>query len=300
MIHGMLAVDKPEGLSSARVVARVKQVLGAGKVGHTGTLDPFATGLLLLGINQGTRISRFVLGGDKTYQATLSLGVETDTQDLTGKVVATAEPGLVEALDPEAVLRVVLGMEGPLKQTPPVYSALKHEGKPLYKLARQGRAVEKPARDVVVYGIRVDSIRLPRVDFVVRCSSGTYIRTLAHDMGRMLGCGGHLTALRRMETCGFTVDGALSLPELEAMSPRDIEARVIPMARVLGFMPALEAGATLAEAIRFGRPLAGDMVPGETKASGSPFLRVLDSGGNLLAVLEKTGGNYNYCCVFNE
>ncbi|MFH1155419.1 MAG: tRNA pseudouridine(55) synthase TruB [Pseudomonadota bacterium] len=298
----MLAVDKPEGLSSARVVARVKHGLGARKVGHTGTLDPFATGLLLLGINSGTRISRFILGGNKTYLARLHLGVETDTQDLTGEVVSRSEPGMVESLDTESIIRVARAMTGPQKQQPPVFSALKHEGQPLYRLARQGKPVEKPARDIEIFSIHVSAVSLPFVDFSVRCSAGTYIRTLARDMGRHLGCGGHLCSLRRVETCGFTVDDALTLSDLGGMSPGDIEARVIPMAQVLEPMPAYRADSELTRIIRFGQPIPDNVLAMEPLVSRVPHVRVLDSAGELLAVLEyvSPGDSYIYCCVFND
>jgi len=208
----ILLIDKPAGISSAKLVAIVKRRLNAKKVGHAGTLDPFATGLMICCINKGTKLAGTFLHGNKTYQATLRLGIETDTQDLTGQVISECEcPEISE----ERIISAFKSFEGETEQVPPVYSALKHNGVPLYKLARQGTPVEKPARTIHIYQLQIDEISLPEIRFTVSCSGGTYIRTLASDIGKILGCGAHLIALRRIECGGFFIDQAVTLEQLE-------------------------------------------------------------------------------------
>ena len=169
--------------------------------------------MLVCCINQATRLAGFLLHGNKKYVAELRLGQETDTQDSTGTVVASAEPGDYSR---QAIQAVVESFSGTIEQLPPVYSALKHNGVPLYKLARRGRPVQKPPRQVQIYDIGVQDIDLPYIRFEVSCSAGTYIRTLGADIGKQLGCGGHLSALKRVESSGFGLDQAIALPQLEA------------------------------------------------------------------------------------
>lgn len=199
MKNGILAIHKPEGLSSARVVARVKKALGAKKAGHTGTLDPFATGLLLCAINKGTRISGYFLGGRKKYEARVCLGVETDTYDLTGQTVFSAEEK-VSKIKTEDIEVAVASFAGIQDQVPPAFSALKHQGQPLYKLARQGKKILKPPRRIEIFNIRIKNIESPHIDLEIFCSAGTYIRSIAFDLGRKLGCGAHLSKLCRTQS----------------------------------------------------------------------------------------------------
>jgi len=303
-MDGIIAVDKPAGISSARVVARLKKRPGIKKIGHTGTLDPFATGVLLCGINKGTRLSRFLIGREKTYLAGVRLGVVTDTLDAEGKIIASVEDDLVKNLIPEQVVTAVAGFKGPQKQIPPVYAALKHNGVPLYRLARQGRPVEKPARDIEIYGIQVTSMALPRVEMEVHCSSGTYIRSLARDIGAHLGCGAHLASLCRTSCCGVSQDETLSLPRLEQMSDAHFNEQIIPMAQAVSDLPGISADEIMLGKLRFGRPL-GDLLPGPSfwrDAGQNRFLRLLDSDGCLVGVVEydETVQTYNYCCVFMD
>lgn len=300
MKHGILAVDKPSGISSAGVVARVKRALKAGKAGHTGTLDPFATGLMLLGINRGTRISRFLLGGAKTYVAELRLGQVTDTLDPTGSLEYEAEPEMVSTLDHQSVLEAAKAFTGRISQVPPAYSALKHQGTPLYKLARKGQKVVKPPRDVEIYRLDVTEVRLPFVVIHVRCSSGTYIRSLARDIGESLGCGAHLSKLRRTESCGFDVDTSLNFDDLAGMEKKDIESRIIPMNEALQHMPGVDAAGSLHDTLRYGRPVAIEAVGLDPMELNDGFVKILDSKGELAAILEynKSGHKYDYCCVF--
>ena len=243
-LNGIVVVDKPEGLSSAGVVARVKGIFGARKVGHTGTLDPFATGVLICCLNRATRLSRFFLKGDKAYEAELILGRVTDTQDATGVVI---EQHPVDRLTVDQIRETAERFVGAITQVPPVYSALKHQGTPLYKLARRGEAVEKPARPIRVHRLDILEVNLPAVRFSVSCSSGTYVRTLCADIGRELGCGGHLRRLRRTASCGFPIDVAVSLETLaECRDQGCLHETMIPMNASLPFMPAAFADAELA------------------------------------------------------
>ncbi len=297
MKHGILVIDKPAGISSAKVVARVKKILGVKKAGHAGTLDPFATGLLICGINKGTKLSRFLLGGEKKYTGIVHLGVETDTLDSTGAVVKTADPAFLSCLTDELILATVKSFAGTQKQQPPVYSALKHNGQPLYKLARQGRAVQKPPRDIEIFSIAINKIDIPFITIDVHCSSGTYIRSLAHDIGKKLGCGGHLSSLVRTYACGFSTKDAVSLSELEKTDNETAFRHVIPLAESLSFMPLVSVCDETIDKIRFGREIgAHDGINLHVDSA----VRIVDRNGKLAAVVEydKISGRYNYCCVF--
>ncbi|BBO85150.1 tRNA pseudouridine synthase B [Desulfosarcina ovata subsp. sediminis] len=297
-LSGLVVVDKPEGVTSAGVVARVKKIFGARKVGHTGTLDPFATGVLVCCLNRATRLSRFLLKGDKSYVAELLLGVETDTQDATGQVLCRRPLDHVTAQRVHAMARRFVGE---IEQVPPIYSALKHQGTPLYKLARKGVAVEKPARPVRIDRLEILSVDLPVVRFAVSCSAGTYVRTLCADMGRALGCGGHLSWLRRTTSCGFTLDDAMGLEALEARRVQGrLEETVIPMDAALPRMPAMAADAVLARKIGHGMKLAGTDFPVPPPVENGAF-KVVDPHGCLIAVLDATPpDSYNYCCVLSS
>ena len=300
MNNGIIAVDKPKGISSAGVVARIKRSLNLKKVGHTGTLDPFATGLMLCGINKGTKISRFLLGGPKKYTATLYLGVETDTLDCTGTVEKQADPSLLARISDQQVIDVVNTFIGIQMQAPPVYSALKHKGQPLYKLARAGKAVQKPSRQIEIFSISIENLDLPHLTINVHSSTGTYIRSLARDIGTALGCGAHLSDLRRTHSCGFSVDDALDLSCFESMDMTRARARVIPMAEALSFMPLFEADLDMKKKIDFGQNLNLEKRLSPPLDTASAFLRIVDPNGELAAVVEYDSslGQYNYCCVF--
>ena len=299
-LSGIVVVDKPAGLSSAQVVARVKKLFGARKAGHTGTLDPFATGILVCCINRATRLARFFLKGDKTYEAVLRLGAQTDTQDATG-VVTDRQP--VEGISTERVVRVASRFTGTISQVPPVYSALKHEGTPLYKLARRGQAVEKPARSVRIDRLEILDVRLPDVRFAVSCSAGTYIRTLCADMGAAMGCGGHLKTLCRTASCGFGLADALGLDRLKEWEEAgSLKKAVIGMRDALHFSPEVVAEKPLVQSIRNGVKLPLGAFPDRPTTSPEGFIKVVDRSGRLLAVLEASPGSdsYIYCCVFSE
>ncbi|MBO9353622.1 tRNA pseudouridine(55) synthase TruB [Bordetella petrii] len=215
-LDGVLLLDKPVGLSSNHALQRARRSMDAAKAGHTGTLDPFATGLLVCCMGRATKISGAMLDADKAYRATLQFGEETDSGDLTGHVVARADQGYSVT---EAALREALSrFQGTIEQVPPMYSALKRDGKPLYEYARQGIELERPPRQVTLYRIDLLSLQGTRAEIDVACSKGTYIRTLAQDIGRALGCYAHLAALRRTHVGPFSLDRAVTLEALQAMT----------------------------------------------------------------------------------
>jgi len=220
---GILIINKPGGLTSHDVVGRVRRALQVRQVGHAGTLDPIATGVLVICIGQATRISEYLLGHDKAYRATIRLGVETDTYDADGQVTETREVDVDEA----TIRTVLVGFVGDIQQMPPMYSALKHEGKKLYELARDGIEVERPARPVTIHSIDLIEFRSPDLVIDVRCSAGTYIRSLAHDLGAQLNTGAHLIALQRTAAGPFSLADAIGLSEFETAVRED--ARHMPI-----------------------------------------------------------------------
>jgi tRNA pseudouridine55 synthase len=211
-IDGVLLVDKASGMTSHDVVAIARRTLNTKKIGHCGTLDPLATGLLILTVGRGTKIQDLLMAEDKEYVGTLKLGEITDSQDADGQVVE-ARP--VPELPREQVEAAFAKFKGDFYQMPPMVSAIKKEGVPLYKLARQGKTVEREPRLVHVYAHEIQAVRLPEIDFRVLCSKGFYVRTYAHDIGEELGCGAHLKSLRRTRSGKFSVDGAVTTAELK-------------------------------------------------------------------------------------
>jgi tRNA pseudouridine55 synthase len=226
---GVLLVDKAAGMTSHDVVAIVRRRLQMKKVGHCGTLDPIATGLLLLTLGRGTKIQDLLMSEDKEYSGTMILGVTTDTQDSAG---TTLEERPVPELDEPAIRAAFEKYAGDFYQMPPMVSAIKQGGVPLYKLARQGKTVEREPRLVHVYRYSIDRIALPEIDFTVLCSKGFYVRTYAHDIGETLGCGAHLKNLRRTKSGRFKVDGAITVEELKGGEPVDILSRILTLPEV--------------------------------------------------------------------
>jgi tRNA pseudouridine55 synthase len=296
---GVIVVDKPVGMTSARVVAVVKRLFKARKVGHTGTLDPAASGILICCVNRATRLAAFFLKGRKTYEATLRLGVTTDTQDAAGNITGEKDPSAIRRQD---VVASLMRFKGRIEQKPPVFSALKHRGVPLYKLARAGKAVEKPARQIQIHALDLLEVNVPEVRFRVTCSAGTYIRTLCHDLGEALGCGGHLAALRRTESGGFTLADACTLEEIQAAADAgNLSERLIGMADALRTLPALAADGNVAEKVRFGRQLALTDLGPDSAELGPTLFKIVDAENRLLAVATREGenGGIDYCCVFS-
>ena len=236
-IDGLLIVDKPTGWTSHDVVARMRRLTGVRRIGHAGTLDPLATGVLPLGIGRGTRVLEYVSDARKTYLATVRLGITTDTYDADGVVLETRDYARVT---PAQVRTALAGFVGEIEQRPPAFSAIKQGGVPLHRLARAGRTVEAPPRRVTVSAIEDVAVEPPLVHFSVRCSKGTYIRSLAHDLGARLACGAHLAALRRTETGGFTLDQAVTLERWEAtLADGSWPVHVLPLDAPLLHSPAV-------------------------------------------------------------
>ncbi len=250
-MDGVLLLDKPVGLSSNQALQQVKRLYMAAKAGHTGSLDPFATGLLPICLGEATKFSHFLLDADKTYQATLRLGATTTTGDTEGDIVTTAEVSVTREIM-ETVLRRFMGE---ISQIPPMYSALKHQGKALYEYARAGVEIERPPRAVTIHSIALDELADTSAVITVSCSKGTYIRTLAEDIGKALGCGAYLTQLRRLETGGFDLGQAVTLEQLESMTLEQRDARLLPADDLLQQFPAVMLDADSAYYLCRGQPV---------------------------------------------
>jgi len=293
---GILLIDKCMGETSHGVVKKTRFAFGGAnraKVGHAGTLDPFATGLLILLVGQGTKLSQFIMPGQKVYSATLQLGVETDTLDLTGKVVATAD---VPAMTLEHVQETAKAFVGTLHQVPPAYSAVRYQGRRAYELARKGQAVELKAREVTVHSLRVLSVALPEITVHIRCSSGTYVRSLASDLGEALGTVAHLRSLRRIKSGPFDVREALSSAEIGRIQGPSLLERVIPMREAIPQLGEISVSEHTAEKVREGcQPDWEELMLGwDEKADFSPDFQngwiKLVSGGKLVAILQVAPG----------
>jgi tRNA pseudouridine55 synthase len=295
---GILVVDKPAGLSSASVVGRIKRSLRISKIGHAGTLDPFATGVLVCCLNKATRLVAFLISGNKTYEALLHLGVKTDTQDVTGKVTKKEENDLF--FSKEDIMETFDRFKGPITQQPPIYSALKHKGIPLYKLARAGTPVQKPARAIEIMSMNITDVQMPFIQFEVTCSAGTYIRTLCEDIGDVLGCGGHLSALRRTQCAGFSIDRAITLEELESLVNADLwQNQLTNMKEALKDVPTCFADRELINKIKNGRILSPKDIYPEEVHETKGLIAVVDESNTLIALLnhEENSTSYPYYCV---
>lgn len=227
---GVLLVDKPPRLTSHDVVDRIRRQFGFKKVGHCGTLDPAATGLLIIVLERATKLQNQLMTDDKTYVGTMRLGIATDSHDADGAVLAEKP---VPALTAGDIEQVLAKFRGDLQQVPPMVSAVKHKGQPLYKLARKGQTVEREARTVHIYELRVISMNLPLIEFSCTCTKGTYVRTLCHDIGETLGCGAHLAGLRRTRSGRFDVQNAHTLDNLLNLSRVGLQPLVIPILKLV-------------------------------------------------------------------
>ncbi|MCY1167407.1 MAG: tRNA pseudouridine(55) synthase TruB [Pseudomonadota bacterium] len=259
-VHGVLLLDKPLGLSSNQALQKAKWLLRADKAGHTGTLDPLATGVLPLCFGAATKFSQLQLDADKTYEAVLLLGQKTSTGDAEGDVIETRP---IPAITPELLDEMTRRFTGPLAQIPPMYSALKKDGKALYEYARKGEEVEREARHIMIFKLNMAPAQDPRaqaaIKIVVSCSKGTYIRTLGEDIGEAIGCGAHLGSLRRLETGGFVAGQCVSLAALEAMTEPEREACLLPPQSLVAAYPSVtldadNAGRFLSGLRRRGEP----------------------------------------------
>lgn len=232
-ISGVLLLDKAYGISSNTALQKVKRLFQAEKAGHTGNLDPIATGLLPLCFGEATKFSQYLLDADKKYQAVIKLGARTTTGDIEGEIISSQPVTATLA----QVQKVLQGMVGPMQQIPPMYSALKHEGKALYTYARAGIEIERKAREITIYQLMLDAFLGDELSVTVSCSKGTYIRVLAEDIGAALGCGAHLKALRRVATGGFDIGQALTFSQLEQMNAIQRDAALLSADCLLARMP---------------------------------------------------------------
>jgi tRNA pseudouridine55 synthase len=248
-MNGAIVIDKPPGRTSRDVVEEVKRVLQVTKAGHTGTLDPLATGVLPVCINEATKLVQFLALDTKDYRATLRLGVRTDTLDTEGRIISSEEPRVAR----DQVEHVLLGLVGKREQVPPRYSAVKFQGRPLYEWTRRGIDVEQLPRAVEIYRIGIEEVRLPEVVFTISCSKGTYIRSLCAEAGEALGCGGCMSALRRIRSGSFGEEMALAAAGMAEERKRELfRTKLIPMAELLPALSVIDVDRPLAERLRNG------------------------------------------------
>jgi tRNA pseudouridine55 synthase len=276
--HGVLVVDKPAGPTSHDIVDRVRRALGERRVGHTGTLDPFATGVLVVCVGKATRLARFLAEGLKVYRATVRLGFATATDDLLGAPLSTPRPVQIGR---DAVVAAARALTGDLDQVPPAYSAKKVQGRKLYELAREGEVAARPPARVHVSAFDILEVRAEEVDVEVRCSPGTYVRALARDLGESLVVGGHLIALRRLMSGGFVPEDGVHGDLLEAGSAEYLK----PLARLLPQLPAVRLSAAGFDAVTHGRSVTrAEMIEDLPEGPLSERYRLLDGGGDLVGL----------------
>lgn len=283
-LDGILVLDKPAGLSSNRALQMVKRLYGAAKAGHTGSLDPLATGVLPLCFGEATKFSQFLLDADKAYESTFVLGIATDTGDAEGEVRASRDASAIVEADVAAALEA---FRGEIEQVPSMYSALKHQGQPLYKLARRGLEVERKARRVVIKQLELRAFRggaRPEVDIYLECSKGTYVRSIAEDLGEMLACGAHVARLRRTRAGAFTLADSVGMATLEALKANDrlaeMDALLLPADTAVDDLPLVRLSASGGFYIRQGQPV---LVP---NAPCDGMVRVALETGEFLGVGE--------------
>ncbi|MAA49867.1 MAG: tRNA pseudouridine(55) synthase TruB [Gammaproteobacteria bacterium] len=252
-VNGILVVDKPAGISSNDVVQQAKRLFGAQKVGHTGSLDPLATGVLPLCFGEATKFSQYLLDADKKYWAQVRLGITTETGDADGEVIAQADASSVTPAQAVAALETFVGE---IEQIPSMYSALKHQGQPLYKLARKGIEVERAPRQVSIYSAELLQFSEASIELRVHCSKGTYIRSLAEDLGAALGCGAHVSALRRLAAGPYEEGQATTLAELcETNDMQEMDALLLPVSSAVDSWPAVRLHEDTAHYVRQGQPV---------------------------------------------
>ena len=285
-MDGVIVVNKPAGITSSDVCLKVKKLLGIRKVGHAGTLDPMATGVLPLCINEATKLVQFIMTGEKEYIGTLRLGIETDTQDRQGKIIKETD---AIPLDHGRIKEAIHAFTGEVLQLPPMFSALKRNGVPLYKIARKGESVPREQRKISIYEIEVLAIDLPQVTLRVACSHGTYVRTLCHDIGQKLECGAHLTGLERTRSGAFLLQGAVSMDALESSGREEIIKKyLISLPDALKKLPAVVVDEAMERKIRNGASITLDDIstlslPGVNRGQQ---LKVLSFRGSLIGVVE--------------
>jgi tRNA pseudouridine55 synthase len=295
-LSGVLNIDKPSGMTSHDVVDAVRRAAKMRKVGHTGTLDPMATGVLPLCVGQATRIAQYMIAEDKAYRVKMRMGLVTDSQDITGAVLEDNDPG---TLDEELIKQAVESFIGGQEQIPPMVSAKRVDGKRLYELAREGVEIEREPCQITVHSIELHGIEGREVEFTVACSKGTYIRTLCHDMGRKLGCGAATSGLIRTRCGAFNIDGSVPLDKLD--SRESVEKHLCSMADALGSMPSVTLDSRQLGPMKNGRPATGGgILRWQGEFTMGATVRMLDDEGRLVGIgkalissgnMERLGGN---------
>jgi tRNA pseudouridine55 synthase len=285
-MDGILNINKPAGQTSFSVVARIRRLSGERRVGHAGTLDPAATGVLPVCLGKATRIIEFLVDTTKRYRAEIELGTTTDTYDSSGQVTHRSKP---DNITREHLDTALDSFRGTIQQTPPMYSAIKHQGQPLYKLARAGIEIERKSRPVTIHHLEAVGWQEPVITVEIECSKGTYVRTLAHDLGEALGCGGHLKSLVRTGCGNFNIDGSISMPQLEeAFRNGYWEQFVHPIDKALSHQKAIVVNTATEEKIRQGQPVTIEDNSGndQTKRTKKKYCRAYSLDGRFLAILE--------------
>jgi tRNA pseudouridine55 synthase len=289
-VNGIFLLDKPQGLSSNQALQQVKNTFDANKAGHTGALDPLATGVLPICLGEATKFSQFLLDSDKHYLSTFTLGVSTETGDSEGAVLNKQD---ASAITEQQIEVAIADFRGDIKQIPSMYSALKHNGQPLYKLARQGIEIEREARDITVFSYQILAYRpgpQAQLDVQLHVSKGTYVRSLAEDLGKALGCGAHVSALRRNIAGPFSDSEVITLPELQAMAenadPSDLDHLLKPMDIPVADRMAVELSETVAAYFQLGQPVMSTQAFREGQEGD--IVRVFREGGAFLGVATVT------------
>jgi tRNA pseudouridine55 synthase len=274
VVEGILLIDKPSGPTSHDIVAAVRRLSGIRRVGHTGTLDPLATGLLAICVGRATRLAEYMSGHRKSYETTIRIGQETTTYDAEGEIVVERQVSVSE----EEIATALEAFRGEITQVPPLYSAVKIDGKPLYRLAREGVEIEPPARTVTIFELDPVAWSEPLLELRLTCSSGTYVRSLAHDLGRELDCGGHVSALRRTAIGSFTVEEAASL---EALDKENLPEHLLPNESAVGHLPRLSLTRDDAINLYHGRTIARRADQPEAS-----LVSAFDSEGQFVGILK--------------
>ena len=285
-VHGVFLLDKPQGVSSNDIMQKVKRLFKANKAGHTGALDPLATGMLPICLGEATKFSQFLLDSDKRYVVTAKLGERTDTSDAEGQVVQSREVNVAEA----DILAALSAFRGEILQVPTMFSALKHNGKPLYEYARAGITVEREARPITIFELKFIDYQAPFLTLEVHCSKGTYIRTLVDDLGEVLGCGAHVTMLRRLAVADYPIEEMMPIEDLALLADSfpnsELDRLLLPMDTAVASLPQLNLTAKQTKAVGFGQ-----RVKFENPQALSGLVRLFSENGQFLGIAEITAGN---------
>ena len=285
-VHGVFLLDKPQGVSSNDIMQKVKRLFKANKAGHTGALDPLATGMLPICLGEATKFSQFLLDSDKRYVVTAKLGERTDTSDAEGQVVQSREGNVAEA----DILAALSAFRGEILQVPTMFSALKHNGKPLYEYARAGITVEREARPITIFELKFIDYQAPFLTLEVHCSKGTYIRTLVDDLGEALGCGAHVTMLRRLAVADYPIEEMMPIEDLALLADSfpsgELDRLLLPMDTAVASLPQLNLTAEQTKAVGFGQ-----RVKFENTQALNGLVRLFSENGQFLGIAEITAGN---------